>query len=389
MRPVLAARRTRLPGPRPGRRARRAARADRRARRRRGRGRRRSRDADFADQSLVFRVAAAAARLGVPFSRRALRTLSANVPGRSASSGPSAPGGRSSACSAAVTRWCHGRGARARTTCSAGSCRSGVTCAASRSATRSTYTVDRHLLPPSPTPPSSSATVSRPDLLLVGALLHDIGKGYPGDHTEVGMELSPRSCRGWASRPRTSPSISRWSSTTCCSPRRPPAATCATRARPPTWPRRRRPARAWSCCARSPRPTASRPARRRGRRGSESLIDELTGRSRPSFARPARPRGTTSTSSTVRPHARPVRLGGGVCAEHEQLGEFDRFSVATHRPPGLFAQVAGTLALHRVDVVGAEAWTSADGIAVEQFDIVRAPGPSRRRSNASSRISST
>ncbi|HRE03567.1 MAG TPA: HD domain-containing protein, partial [Ilumatobacteraceae bacterium] len=32
-------------------------------------------------------------------------------------------------------------------------------------------------------------TVARPDLLLIGALLHDIGKGYPGDHTEVGMEL--------------------------------------------------------------------------------------------------------------------------------------------------------------------------------------------------------
>ena len=31
--------------------------------------------------------------------------------------------------------------------------------------------------------------VDRPDLLLVGALLHDIGKGYPGDHTEVGVDL--------------------------------------------------------------------------------------------------------------------------------------------------------------------------------------------------------
>ena len=32
--------------------------------------------------------------------------------------------------------------------------------------------------------------VQRPDLLLVGALLHDIGKGRPGrDHTEVGIEL--------------------------------------------------------------------------------------------------------------------------------------------------------------------------------------------------------
>jgi [protein-PII] uridylyltransferase len=31
--------------------------------------------------------------------------------------------------------------------------------------------------------------VPRPDLLLVGAFLHDIGKGHPGDHTEVGVRL--------------------------------------------------------------------------------------------------------------------------------------------------------------------------------------------------------
>jgi [protein-PII] uridylyltransferase len=31
--------------------------------------------------------------------------------------------------------------------------------------------------------------VSRPDLLLVGALLHDIGKGFPGDHTDAGVAI--------------------------------------------------------------------------------------------------------------------------------------------------------------------------------------------------------
>ena len=32
--------------------------------------------------------------------------------------------------------------------------------------------------------------VDRPDLLVIGALLHDLGKGRPGDHTEVGMVLA-------------------------------------------------------------------------------------------------------------------------------------------------------------------------------------------------------
>jgi [protein-PII] uridylyltransferase len=34
--------------------------------------------------------------------------------------------------------------------------------------------------------------VSRPDLLLVGAWLHDLGKGYPGDHTVAGVALISR-----------------------------------------------------------------------------------------------------------------------------------------------------------------------------------------------------
>ena len=34
--------------------------------------------------------------------------------------------------------------------------------------------------------------MSRPDLLLVGTLLHDIGKGLPGDHSVVGAELADR-----------------------------------------------------------------------------------------------------------------------------------------------------------------------------------------------------
>jgi [protein-PII] uridylyltransferase len=51
------------------------------------------------------------------------------------------------------------------------------------------FTVDRHLLEAAANAASLTDRVARPDLLVVGALLHDIAKGRPGDHTELGMEL--------------------------------------------------------------------------------------------------------------------------------------------------------------------------------------------------------
>ncbi len=52
------------------------------------------------------------------------------------------------------------------------------------------YTVDRHLLEATATAATLAHRVDRVDLLLIATLLHDIGKGFPGDHTEVGMELA-------------------------------------------------------------------------------------------------------------------------------------------------------------------------------------------------------
>jgi len=51
------------------------------------------------------------------------------------------------------------------------------------------YTVDRHLWQTVANAATLADTVSRPDLLLFGAWFHDIGKGYPGDHTEVGVRM--------------------------------------------------------------------------------------------------------------------------------------------------------------------------------------------------------
>jgi [protein-PII] uridylyltransferase len=53
-----------------------------------------------------------------------------------------------------------------------------------------TFTVDRHLVETAAHAAALTRTVARPDLLLVSALLHDIGKGWPGDHQLTGEVMA-------------------------------------------------------------------------------------------------------------------------------------------------------------------------------------------------------
>ncbi|MFP5072281.1 [protein-PII] uridylyltransferase [Pseudonocardia nantongensis] len=54
------------------------------------------------------------------------------------------------------------------------------------------WTVDRHLVEVCAQAARLTTRIARPDLLLLGALIHDIGKGRGGDHSEVGESAARR-----------------------------------------------------------------------------------------------------------------------------------------------------------------------------------------------------
>ncbi|GAA4592025.1 [protein-PII] uridylyltransferase [Actinoplanes octamycinicus] len=52
------------------------------------------------------------------------------------------------------------------------------------------FTLDRHLVQAAYEATRFAREVDRPDLLLIGAFLHDVGKGLPGDHSVVGAPIA-------------------------------------------------------------------------------------------------------------------------------------------------------------------------------------------------------
>ncbi|WP_370207557.1 [protein-PII] uridylyltransferase [Aeromicrobium sp.] len=63
------------------------------------------------------------------------------------------------------------------------------------------FTVDRHSVETCVVASTLRRDVARPDLLAVAALLHDIGKGRPGDHSEVGAPMAEAVALRWGFPP--------------------------------------------------------------------------------------------------------------------------------------------------------------------------------------------
>ena len=63
------------------------------------------------------------------------------------------------------------------------------------------FTVDRHSIETCVLVSRQMRSVLRPDLLVVAALLHDIGKGLPGDHSDLGAPLAQKIATRWGFNP--------------------------------------------------------------------------------------------------------------------------------------------------------------------------------------------
>jgi [protein-PII] uridylyltransferase len=237
------------------------------------------------------------------------------------------------------------------------------------------YTVDRHLLQTVVEANDLVRTVSRPDLLLVGALLHDIGKGHPGDHTEVGRRLvvtiaermgfppsdvetlrtlvdchlllAETATRRDLDDPRTVEIVAgRVGDLETLELLR--ALTEAdSRATGPT---------AWNTW-------------------KEGLVNALV------HSTAAALRGVPVLAAAAHDSLQFADLverwhgEGAACVDHQPADGFDIAAVASADRRGLFAEIAGTFALHGIEVVSADVWTSAEGAAVDRFHVRWATEP--------------
>jgi [protein-PII] uridylyltransferase len=210
-----------------------------------------------------------------------------------------------------------------------------------------------------------TSRVRRPDLLLVGAFLHDIGKGNPGDHTEAGIEVVGRIA------PRIGFPPADVEVLTTLVRHHLLLSEVATRR------------------DLSDEATIASVAEAVGSHGTLELLAALT--EADSIATGAAAWGSWK-AGLVRelvektgpvlagqpPRAAPEPPPEGTAElmaraqfEQELVLEGDGPVVTLVAPdrPGLFCRVAGTLALHGLDVLSARAWSSAEGLAVERFRV--------------------
>jgi [protein-PII] uridylyltransferase len=228
------------------------------------------------------------------------------------------------------------------------------------------FTVDRHLCEAAVEAAALARQVSRPDLLLVGAWLHDLGKGYPGDHTVAGVALMSRIAARMGfdgadvdvlvKLVRYHLLLAETATRRDLSDSATIAAVADAVGDQTTLELLEALTEADSKATGS---TAWSPWK-------AELVHELVARTAAAFAG-----GVSSQPDTAAHEHEPVveraraELAAGRAVHVET--SWPHLAVAAHDRAGLFADVAGTLTLHGLSVLAADVWTSEDGIAVESF----------------------
>jgi [protein-PII] uridylyltransferase len=237
------------------------------------------------------------------------------------------------------------------------------------------FTVDRHLCEAAAEAASLAARVSRPDLLLVGCWLHDLGKGYAGvagrpeDHSLAGADVVEHLCRRMGFR---SPDV----------------ATLATLVRHHLLLADAATRRDLDDPA-----TASSVAEAVGDVQTLELLHALTeadgAATGPAAWSPwkaglvsdlvARVRAVLHGAEPVTPEfpgPRHLQLAERARLEGEAVVEVAGSSLTVAAPDrtGLFCRSAGVLSLNGLNVMAARAWSSDDGVAVEDFQVQAAVG---------------
>jgi len=233
------------------------------------------------------------------------------------------------------------------------------------------FTVDRHSWECVALAAGLTDRVDRPDLLVMGALLHDIGKGYPGQHSVVGRDLGAAVMRRMGFDPVDVETVSMMIEHHLLLP------DVATRrdlddattillvaAQVETTGRLRLLEALAEADSIATGPSAWSPwkaglvatlAERVAFVTDGGDVAEVTG-------------GAAATSAQLELVERGASGGRPAIDAHD-----DRLTIVCADRPGLFSRIAGVLALNGLDVLEASAYTDGD-LAIEEFRVASAFG---------------
>ena len=230
------------------------------------------------------------------------------------------------------------------------------------------FTVDRHLLEASAQAAALIRSVARPDLLLVGALLHDIGKGREGDHSAVGRDIALAMARRIGFSEEDVEVLGRLvqhhlllADTATRRDLDDPATAAKVAAAVGDRQTLELLAALTEADSLATGPTAWSPWK-------AELVAELVVRTDAHLAGTAAP--PREPANVPSSHQLALASSGSLQLEIDG----DTLTVVAPDRPGLLSLVAGTLALHRLDIRSAVAMDDGASMAIEAFDITHRSG---------------